>query len=68
MKIKQTSITYEISDKGTIKGRELMIKVIDYNGNISILTNKGDEEFIFKNSSPEMIKKIGKLLVRASDI
>ena len=68
MKIKLLSETYEITEKGTKKDINLHIKVVVADGMISILNHKGQHEFKFIRSNREMIRKIGRMIVRASDI
>lgn len=40
----------------------------DVHGNLIITNNKGESEFSFTNSKPEMVKVIGELLIKASEI
>ena len=68
MKIKLLSETYEITEKGTKKGKELKIFVEKKNDKITLTTHQEYTEFEFVETSKEMIKKIGKMIVRASDI
>lgn len=69
MKTKIIGTNYLIEEVGTSKHLKLSIGVnIDSKGGVSIITNKGEEEFVFIDSKPEMVVKIGKMIAKAGSL
>lgn len=69
MKTKIIGTNYMIEEEGTSKGRNLSIGInVDSEGKVSVMNNKGDIEFVFISSKPEMLIKIGKMLTQAGKI
>ena len=69
MKTKIIGTNYAIEEVGTSKGRVLTIGVnVDSGGGVTVINNRGDEEFTFINSKPEMLIKLGKMLTQAGKI
>ena len=65
MKLKLISETYEATEKGTIKGRTIKIKVVvDENKRITLTDSFGRDEFVFKGSKPEMLVLVGTVIAK----
>jgi hypothetical protein len=62
MKIKKLYTQYEISNK-----KLKIIAQIGENG-ITLITKDGHDKFLFKNSKPEVIREIGKLITEAGNL
>lgn len=66
MNVKLIGKDYSIEDEGTIRGKRLSIRVgITEKGKVSILNNQSEHDFRFIGSEPEMVVKIGKMIVQA---
>jgi len=68
MKIKKLGTDYQIIEKGTTKGRTISIKAYVSDDGITLYNQNEQEEFIFSDSKPEMVKKIGRMIVKASSL
>lgn len=63
IKVTQKSTEYKISE-----GNISITATKDVNGKITLYTRDDNNEFVFINSNPELIKKIAKLIERASEL
>jgi hypothetical protein len=62
MKIKKIYTQYEISNQKL----KIIAKVSEKG--ITLLTKDGHDRFLFKNSKPEVVREIGKLIVEAGNL
>ena len=62
IKVTKKSTEYQISE-----GNVSITATKDVNGKITLSTRNGFNEFVFINSKPELIKRIAKLIERASE-
>ena len=68
MKTTLLSKKYKIEDKGT-NGKKLKIYALALaDGSINIFNQKFEKEFVFENSKPAMIFKIGKMITKAGGL
>jgi hypothetical protein len=63
IKVKKLSTKYEISNGEN----SIQVKVRE-DGNITIRTGRGNSQFKFENSNPEMVRKIAELIIKATEL
>jgi hypothetical protein len=63
IKVKKLSTKYEISNGEN----SIQVKVRE-DGNITIRTGRGNSQFKFENSNPEMVRKIAELIIKATNL
>lgn len=68
MKITKLGTEYLIEEKGTKKGKTLKIKAYVSKEGIDLYNQVGGMDFTFMESNPEMVQKIGKMIMKAGKL